>query len=161
MRHRRLPRVDLPGHSYYLGCCLDGRRSLFGDRSLAELLVSLYVQQRDHGAIALHGYVVMPDHYHVLLALRGDSSISGVVMRGVHSLFARACREATGVRGRVWQRRFYDHVIRDREDLCTKLSYMHGNPVRARLVENAVEYPWSSCRFWETGIGPVTCDGWD
>ena len=78
----------------------------------------------------------------------------------MHSLFAPACRRATGVRGRVWQRRFYDHVVRDETDVRTKLVYLHNNPVRAGLVEDPVEYPWSSCRFWETGTGPVPCDEW-
>ena len=158
MRHRRLPRLDLPGRSYYLGCCLHGRRPLFRQEELAQLLLDLYVSQRDQSAIALHGYVIMPDHYHVLVTLRAAESISGLV-RGIHSLFARACRERTGLRGPVWQRRFYDHAIRDEEDWRTKLAYTHENPVRAGLVKAPTDYAWSSARFWETGSGPVECEG--
>ena len=50
-------------------------------------------------------------------------------------------------------------MIRDEEEWRAKLSYMHANPLLAELAENAVDYPWSSCRFWETGDGPVLCDG--
>jgi len=199
MLHRRLPRIDLPGHAYYLGCCLEARRRLFKNPLLAQYLlqrlvyygnrkwhghlaheasfhglearatlpanscsnirdsVDLYVALRDRAAIKLHGYVIMPDHYHVILSLCGENSISGVV-RAVHSLFARYCRKVTGIRGRIWQRRFYDHVIRDDEDWLTKLAYIHGNPVSAGLVEKILDYPWSSCRFWETGEGPLKCD---
>jgi len=159
MLHRRLPRFNLPRASYYLTCCLDKRRPLFARRELVKLLLNLYAAERDGGAIALHGYVVMPDHYHVLLTLRADTSVSEVVRR-IHSLFARACRSSTGVRGRIWQRRFYDHVIRDETDLRTKLVYLHNNPVRAELTDDPISYSWSSCRFWETGSGSVTCDGW-
>ena len=158
MRHRRLPRFDLPGRSYYLGCCVHGRRPLFRQEELARLLLDLYVSRRDSGAIALHGYVIMPAHYHVLVTLRAAESISGLV-RGVHSLFARACRERTGLRGRLWQRRFYDHVIRDEEDWRTKLAYTHENPVRAGLVRTPTEHEWSSARFWEMGGGTVECEG--
>ena len=158
MRHRRLPRVDLPHHSYYLTCCLDRRRPLLARPDLAQHLLDLYVDQRDRGAIVLHGYVVMPDHYHIVATLRAEPSISGVV-RKAHSLFAAHCRRCAAVRGRVWQRRFYDHVIRDEEDWRTKLNYMHENPVRGELVGCAADYPWSSAAFWQTGRGPVACDG--
>jgi len=158
MRHRRLPRLDLPGQTYYLTCCIDGRRPLLRPAALAESLVSLYAGQRDKGSIALHGYIVMPDHYHVLLTLRGDSSISGVV-RAVHSLFARHCRATTHTRGRIWQTRFYDRIVRGESDWREKLNYLHDNPVRRHMVAAGVCYRWSSARFWETGSGPVLCDG--
>ncbi len=158
--HRRLPRLDLTGHTYYLTCCLDRRRPLFRRPGLAEFLISLYRAQRDLGNIALHGHVIMPDHYHVLLTLRGDTSISGVV-RAVHSLFSRHCRATTKTRGRIWQTRFYDRVVRTESDWREKLNYLHGNPIRKRLAETPIEYPWSSFRFWETGCGPVRCDGFN
>jgi putative transposase len=100
----------------------------------------------------------MPDHYHVLLSLRAENSISNII-RKVHSLSAQHSRHLTSHRGRVWQRRFYDHVIRDEADWLTKMTYIHGNPVKEGLVANEVDYPWSSARFWETGDGPVACDG--
>jgi putative transposase len=102
----------------------------------------------------------MPDHYHVLLTLRENVSISGVV-RAVHSLFARAYRSKHACRGRLWQSRFYDHVVRDEDDFRAKLDYLHNNPVRAGLAEDVAAYPWSSFRFWETGTGPVACDCWE
>ena len=143
MRHRRLPRVDLPGHTYYLTCCVERRRPLFRDARLAEGLISLYVEARDRGDVALHGYVVMPDHYHVVLSLRGSASVSNVVRR-VHSALGRRIRKEFRIRDQIWQRRFYGHVIRDEKDWRDKLSYVHGNPVRAGLVDNAQDYCWSN-----------------
>jgi putative transposase len=60
---------------------------------------------------------------------------------------------------RIWQTRFYDHVVRDEEDWRTRLNYMHDNPVRAGLVGSPTDHTWSSAMFWETGTGPVACDG--
>ena len=157
MRHRRLPRSDLPHHTYYLTCCLHNRRPLLRTDELAEQLIALYADRRDQRAILLHGYVVMLDHYHLLLTLREEPSVSGVV-RKVHSLFAAHCHRRVGLRGRIWQRRFYDHVVRDDADWHTKLVYMHGSPVRAGLVNVATDYTWSSAIFWETRTGPVACD---
>jgi len=157
MRHERLPRVDLKGHTYFLTCCLDRRRKLFRRSRLADTVIGLYVEARDRGDIALHGYVVMPDHYHVLVTLRGSSSISNVVRR-VHSALARRIRKESAIDGRVWQKRFHDHVVHDEDDWRAKLTYMHGNPVRAGVVDDPVTYDWSSCRYWETGCGAVACD---
>ncbi len=128
------------------------------DPDLASALIDLWAEARDRGDIALHGYVIMPDHYHVLVTLTRVTSISNVVRRA-HSALARLVRSRTAVHGRVWQRRFYDHAVRDEEDWRTRLNYLHGNPVRAGLVESAAEYPWSSGRFWESGTGIVTCGG--
>jgi len=133
MRYCRLPRVDLAKHSYFLTCCLDGRRALFRNPALAELLTRIYAARRDRGDLLLHGYVVMRDHYHVILSLRKKDSVSNLV-RTIHSIFARACRERHGVSGRIFQRRFYDHVIRDEKDWLTKLAYVHANPVLAGLA---------------------------
>lgn len=160
MRHRRLPRVDLPSHTYALTCCLDRRRRLLAEADLADALIAVWVEARDRGDLVLHGYVVMPDHYHVLFTLTGASSVANVVRRA-HSAFARPLRTRGFDGGRVWQRRFYDHVVRGEEDWRTELSYLHDNPVRAGLVEAAADYPWSSAAFRQTGAGPVTCHGVD
>ncbi len=121
------------------------------------MLIGLYAGYRDRGDIRLHGYVVMPDHYHVLVTLVTEPSLSELV-RKIHSAFARRCRAPIGLQGLLWQRRFYDHVIRDEDDWRTKLAYMHGNPVQRGLVDQASRYTWSSARFWLTGAGPVQCD---
>jgi putative transposase len=148
--------VDLPGHSYAITSCVYRRRPLFGNPVLARLLIDLYVEARDREDILLHGYVVMPEHYHAVLTLRQDVLVTSLVRR-LHSAFARRAKRDFGIEGRIWQRRFYDHVVRDGEDWWEQVRYIHENPVRAGLVENAVEYQWSSCAFWETGEGLVEC----
>lgn len=154
---KRLPRLDLSHHTYYLTCCLDRRRPLFKKPALAQRLLGLYVAERDQGNVALHGYVIMPDHYHVLLTLKRETSVSAVVRR-VHSLFGRWCRGMIPVSGRVWQRRFYDHVIRDEKDAEAKLTYMHANPFTAGVTDDPLAWRWSSYRFWQTGEGAIRCD---
>jgi putative transposase len=149
--------MHFAGRTYFLTCCLERRRVLFKNPELADALIALYAEARDRGDISLHGHVVMPDHYHVLLTLRGSSSISGVVRRA-HSALARRIRKELGIEDRVWQGRFYDHVVRDENDWREKLTYVHRNPVDAGLAEDPLSHPWSSCRFWETGAGPVACD---
>ena len=160
MLHRRLPRLDLPGEGYFLGCNTEGRRRFFGNPALAQLILDLYVAERERGKILLHGYVVMPDHYHVILSLRGEPSVSALLRR-VHSFFLRDSSEITGIKRRFFQRRPYDHVLRDERDFLEKLEYCHNNPITAGLVKEIIDWPWSSFRFWYTGEGPIRCDGWE
>jgi len=158
MLYRRLPRVDIAGATYFITCCVHKQRPLLKRKELAELIIALYAEARDRGDIVLHAYVVMPDHYHVVLTLRGEQSVSALLRR-VHSLFWRRGVQwlPRGV-GRVWQRRFYDHVVRDEKDWQERVGYVHANPVTAKLVSDPVKYRWSSCRYWETGEGDVRCD---
>ena len=159
MLYRRLPRVDIPGATYFIGCCIEKRRHILRNSGLAELVVDLYAEARDRGDILLHAYVVLPDHYHVVATLVTETSISRLV-RKVHSLFWSRGKALLGdlVGERIWQRRFHDHVVRDDRDWLSILGYVHQNPVTAGLVEEPVLYPLSSCAFWETGEGPVRCD---
>ena len=157
MLYRRLPRLDLPNHMYFITCCLEGRRPLLRDPAWADLLLGYYVRARERGKLRLHAYVLMPDHYHLLLTLLDDTSISNLVRR-VHSAFPRRYRDTHPDCGRVWQRRFYDHVIRNEHDWQECWNYIDVNPVLAGLVADAEAYPWSSCRFWAKGEGPVKCD---
>ncbi len=157
MRHFRLPRFNLLGHTYALTCCTHARQRILTNPNLAESLIELFVEARNRGDILLHGYVVMPDHYHVVLTLTEGIAVTNLIRR-IHSVFARKTKRELRIIGRVWQRRFYDHVVRNYEDWYAQVKYLHGNPVRAGLVEDPITYPWSSCRFWETGDGPVKCD---
>jgi putative transposase len=100
--------------------------------------------------------VLLPDHLHLILALpEGDEDFSTRIGALKHS-FTKA-HLATGgeegdfslsrlrhrVRG-VWQKRFYEHVIRDDRDFAAHVEYIHYNPVKHGLVASPAEWPWSS-----------------
>jgi putative transposase len=157
MLYRRLPRVDVEGATYFISCGTDGQRPLLWRGKLSDLIVGLYAEARDRGDIALHAYVVMPEHYHVVLTLRKEKSISALVRRA-HSLFwRRGAKWLPANVGRVWQRRFHDHLVRNEADFEQRVAYTHANPVKRGLVDDPTAYRWSSCRYWETGEG-VPCD---
>jgi putative transposase len=157
MLYRRLPRFDIEGATYFLTCCIHRQRPLLRRVGLADLIVELYGETRDRGEIALHAYVIMPEHYHIVLTLRKEKSISALVRR-IHSLFwRRGVQWLPANVGRVWQRRFYDHVVRSDADWQECVAYVHANPVTARLTDDPLAYEWSSCRYWESGEG-LRCD---
>jgi len=91
------------------------------------------------GDYVLHAFVVMPDHLHFLITPSGSVEKSVQLIKGGFSF--RAKRELDW-KGEVRQQGFTDHRIRDEEDWNHHLDYIRQNPIRARLVDDSVLYPY-------------------
>lgn len=90
-------------------------------------------------------FVVMPDHLHWLVALK-EADLSRLVLR----LKPRSTIEINrllGWSGRMWQKGFHDHALRDEEDLRAVARYVVANPVRAGLVQSVRDYPHWDARW--------------
>lgn len=92
-----------------------------------------------------HAWVVMRDHVHLLLQLRYGTL--PVYMQRFKSLTARAIRTAAGTSGALWQPGYYDHRLRDGEDLASQVRYIVANPVRKGMVRDWRDYPYAWCRW--------------
>ena len=99
-------------------------------------------EARERCMFYLVGYIVMPDHWHAAIVPK-DKTISEVVAI-IKSFSARKLNEMLGRSGPLWQRSFHRRSLQRRDSLGHALRYMHHNPVRAELVEQAGEWPWSS-----------------
>jgi putative transposase len=92
-------------------------------------------------------WVILPDHYHGII--RTESISISTVVQCFKMSFAPRYRLTMGKRsGRIWQSRFWDHVIRDQRDLRSHLDYIHYNPVKHGLTSDPVEYLLSSYRTY-------------
>jgi putative transposase len=115
------------------------------------------------------GYVVMPEHVHLLLS-EPERANPGLVIQALKQRFARAVlRELRGccmpehaslsnhpTQSHVWQARFYDFVVYTKKKRLEKLHYMHRNPVARGLVLEPEQWAWSSFRDYVCGErGPV------
>jgi putative transposase len=140
-------RIDLPNATYFASVTTAGSRQWFAETRHAEVLSRLICAERGRSDL-LHGFVVMPDHYHVLLTLVDNHRIHQVIQR-VNSLSARRVNAVEGRHGRLWARRFYDHVIRNQDDFDECLRYIHDNPRVAGLVTVSSAYRYSSAGYWE------------
>jgi putative transposase len=104
---------------------------------------------------------VMPDHLHCIWRLpTGDQDFS-VRWRLLKGHFSRSLAQAgnapPGRRARergVWQRRFWEHLVRDEDDLARCADYIHGNPVKHGYCARVDEWPYSSWRKWNLGPNP-------
>lgn len=99
----------------------------------------------------LIAWVVLPDHFHVIIDPERNN-LSSLVKRIKLSFSANYRRRAGVVRGRVWQYRFWDHIIRDGDDLSRHIDYVHYNPVKHGLVRSPFQWEYSSIhKYRENG----------
>jgi len=88
-------------------------------------------------------WVFLPDHLHMLLSTEGISPSD--LMKRAKLAFAYQYRQRKRLyEATIWQRRFWDHVIRDERDLNTHLDYIHYNPVKHGLVSSPYDWQYSS-----------------
>jgi putative transposase len=90
-------------------------------------------------------YAFMPDHLHLLLRL-GESTHVIRLMQSLQRHFTLAYKDTHGIKEplRLWQHGFYDHRIRDDDDLIKHLNYIHYNPVKHGLTRDALQWPHTS-----------------
>jgi len=93
----------------------------------------------------LEAWVILPDHFHAVLNV-GQESVSDILHRFKLS-YSRRFRLRHGP-GRVWQNRFWEHVVRDQEDLNRHVDYIHYNPVHHGVVADPFAYDQSSATLW-------------
>ena len=139
----RRGRFSVSNAAYFITTCAARRRPIFASRENASLAINAIQWLRRNGKARILGYVVMPDHVHLVLILPPGGNLSKT-MQVWKGFTSRVLRERRRVRPPVWQKGFYDHAARDETDLRARLQYMHENPVRKGIVNCASEYPFSS-----------------
>ena len=118
-------------------------RRLFVTESFASVFVDSLLHYRQEEVYSLHAFVLMPDHFHILLTPAQDKTLERVVQY-IKGGSARKLALERNMRFPVWQRGCSDHRIRDMADFTTHVQYIWQNPVRKKLVQEPQEFPWSS-----------------
>lgn len=119
------------------GCLLSDPR--------AAAIVEDLLLDRDGKSYVLLAWVVMPNHVHVLIETLEGTPLERIV-HGWKGYSARQINDLLGRRGALWRPEYYDRYIRDVEHLERSLLYIHGNPVRAGLVEDPQDWQFGSAR---------------
>jgi putative transposase len=145
------------------------RQTLLGAASHKELLLSVMREVKQEIAYHMLGYVLLDDHFHwVIVPTQADTFpkiMQSVKLRFVRRMLANNRSQSP----KIWQRRYWDHIIRDEHDLHRHLDYIHYNPVRHNYRMSPAEYRWSSFREyqrrglyaegWGFGGEPDGCEG--
>lgn len=135
----RSGRVSEPGRAYLLTTVTHHRQALFHDWHLARLLVAEMRCLHDQQLVHSLAWVVMPDHLHWLFQLQ-EMPLSKLVLQ-LKSRSAIAINKARAISGRVWQKGFHDHALRQDEELAATARYIVANPLRAGLARHIGDYP--------------------
>jgi putative transposase len=143
------PRIRLRGFNYsdpnalyFVTIRCSRHVCAFKDPAIAQHAVSELNRLRHDLGVSLYAYCVMPDHVHVLLRLATGNHALGTVISSFKSRLTSIWRDA-GNRGQLWQRRFYDHVLRPEENPGNVVDYIIHNPIRRGIVNQAEDYPFT------------------
>lgn len=143
------------------------RQQLLTDITRITILLEEIDHARTKHAFRLFGYVIMPEHIHLVLHPQEGAKL-GSIIGEIKSKSARRvfdCMRDSGIpipkslmvsrdgvtRPAFWQRRCYDHNCRTRETTIEKIAYCHNNPVKRNLVKAPEEWRWSSAG-WYAGV---------
>ena len=125
-----------------------------------DLLLSVVELMRKRYRFAVIGYVVMPEHIHLLISEPQIGNPSTVV-QAIKLGFSQRWAGTHGFSGQFWQRRFYDFNLWSQRKEVEKLKYMHRNPVVRGLVADPADWLWSSYRSYAYGeAAPVRINDW-
>ena len=140
------------------------RRPLLGSGRAKNLFVTILGEVRERYRFQLVGYVLMPEHVHLLLSEPAKCTPLKVIQVLKQRVSRRMRLKRRKIRGqlslpfvegsepkRFWQKRFYDFNVWSRGKLKEKMNYMHANPVVRRLVKHPRNWAWSSWSSYERG----------
>ncbi len=165
----RLHRYYGAGYLHFITTSCYQRRALLGGQRDRDLFLQVLERVRRRYHFVVVGYVVMPEHVHLLLS-EPERDNPSVVMQAMKQGFARnLLRQLRSdprqggldgavalEEGHIWQHRFYDFVVFTERKRIEKLRYMHRNPVKRGLVLEPQQWAWSSfCDYAEGRNGPV------
>lgn len=126
------------------------RQPYLKTRTARELFEDALERIRCRYAFAVAGYVVMPEHVHLLISKPQKGTVAGVIQAIKLSVTRRRDERP------FWQERYYDFNVLSEKKHIEKLRYIHRNPVKRGLVFKPEEWQWSSFRHYSTGfIGTV------
>lgn len=150
-----MQKILLPQQTYFVTTNVRNREWIFVDRSTnkprdtyCNVLMNNLGFYRKKYSFLFHGFVIMPDHTHILLTLGPQGTIIDVFRDWKHRTGYEMNR-LLNRRGPFWQRDFWAHAVGHDWEFETKLQYLHDNPVRLGLVGDSLEWAYSSARWYE------------
>ena len=139
----RLPRLCIPGYPHHLIQRGNNRQTIFSCAADYQILLDLLLENAKKHGVALHSYVLMSNHFHLLATPEQADSLPRM-MQAVGRRYVRHFNDSQGRSGTLWEGRYRSTLIQTESYLLACMAYIDLNPVRAALVTGARDYPWSS-----------------
>jgi putative transposase len=138
----RIARIVVPGYPHHVTQRGNRQSVIFhSDKDRQKYLFFLSQYSAQYG-LEIWAYCLMDNHVHLIVVPREAESLS-LALRTAHTMYANYFNEQSSLSGHLWQGRFYSSAL-DEKHLWAAIRYVEQNPVRARMVAHAKDYPWSS-----------------
>ncbi len=142
----RLPRYVIPGQPQHIIQRGNNRQVIFAAEADYQFFRDALVEAADEHGLAIHAYVWMTTHIH-LLATPGEENSIGKVFQSAGRRYVQYFNHAYQRSGTLWEGRYRATVVDSEQYLLTLMRYIELNPVRADMVAHPRDYPWSSYGF--------------
>jgi putative transposase len=139
---RRLERYQQEGDDHFITFSCYHCLPYLDTPAARNLFLDALESTRKQYEFQVLGYVVMPEHVHLLLS-EPDQTLLGTAIQALKVSVSKRSKQR-----RFWQARYYDANIFSHNDCVRTVKYMHRNPVVRGLVENPGDWPWSSYAFY-------------
>ena len=139
----RLPRLTLPGYPHHVIQRGNNRQAIFTSAADHRYLLGLLQENAKKFDVAIHAYVLMGNHFHLLATPHVDKGLP-LLMQAVGRSYVRYFNDLQGRSGTLWEGRYRSTLIQTDRYLMACMVYIDLNPVRAGLAAEAWEYIWSS-----------------
>ena len=138
---KRLDVLYIRDPLYFVTCCAYRRRTILANTTFHDAFIVFAERAQLEFGIVIGRYVILPDHLHFFISLGEDKSLAqwiGTFKRTVGKVVKRTDSDDP-----IWQRGFFDHVMRSADSYSQKWDYVRQNPVRVGLAKTAEEWPYS------------------
>jgi putative transposase len=143
IRHSDPSRTIAGARTFFVTSSISNKRNLLQSDRSAALFVRVLYDYREQGKFRLHEFVVMPDHFHLLMTVEYDLTVERA-MQFIKGGFAFRAGRELGFKAPVWQKGFSEVRVPDAEAFARVTDYIRNNPVRRGLVSKAEEFSYSS-----------------
>lgn len=139
----RLPRLTVPGYPHHIIQRGNNRQPIFTSAADREFFLALLAEAAQQFGVAVHAYVLMDNHFHLLATPQTDTALPQM-MQAVGRRYVRYFNDAQHRSGTLWEGRYKSTLIEAERYLLACMAYIDLNPVRAGLVAQPRDYHWSS-----------------
>jgi len=140
-RLTRLKTIFTEDPVYFITACTDKRRHLLNNEDAHAVFHHFCIIARERGVL-VGKYVLMPDHLHLFVCIPPGAVGLSMWVKSLKNKMSKHWRE-NGIETPHWQKGFFDHLIRSNKSHAEKWKYVMQNPVRARLVKRAEDWPYA------------------
>jgi putative transposase len=143
-------RFYIPNATIFITCVTRKRYPYLKSKPDIDLFFGILEKVNEIHPFELQAYVMLPDHFHWLMKVDESSGNFSKIMHSIKRNFTRNYKHSQNIQQplTLWQRGFWDHVIRDEQDFGTHLDYIHWNPIKHGYVNKPEDWPYSSYKDW-------------